>query len=315
MPDRTESFIIEQSQPGGRLDVFLREKYPAVSRGALQRLIEQGHIRVNGQTVKPTHTPRAGEEVQVEWPDARSADAQPEDIPLEILFEDTSLLVINKPPGLVVHPAAGHEEHTLVNALLHHCKGSLSGIGGVARPGIVHRLDKETSGCLVVAKNDETHLALARQFEERTVEKFYDALVLGNVERDKGEIRASIARHPTHRKRMAVRDGDADSRFAHTSFRVLERLVHSTHVEAEIHTGRTHQIRVHFQFIGHPVVGDITYGAKANKRFTEVTGYEAPRVLLHARRLSFVHPRTEKKMKFTAPLPEDFQAAVKFLRV
>jgi 23S rRNA pseudouridine1911/1915/1917 synthase len=300
--------------PGGRLDVFLRERYPAVSRGALQRLIEGGYIRVNGQAIKPTHSPRAGEQVEVHWPDARSSEAQPEDIPLDVLFEDKSLLVINKPPGIVVHPSAGHEEHTLVNALLHHCKGSLSGIGGVARPGIVHRLDKETSGCLVVAKNDETHLALARQFEERTVEKVYDALVLGVLARDEGEIRASISRHPTQRQRMAVRE-DGDSRFAHSSYGVVERLIHSTHVEVTIHTGRTHQIRVHFQFIGHPVVGDATYGGKANKRFAEVTGYDAPRVLLHSRTLSFVHPRTGKKVKLTAPLPEDFQAAVRFLRV
>jgi 23S rRNA pseudouridine1911/1915/1917 synthase len=152
--NRTETFIVELSLPDERLDVFLRDRFPAVSRGMLQRLIEQGYIRVNGQTVKPTHAPRAGEQVEVHWPDARASEAQPEDIPLDILFEDNSLLVLNKPPGLVVHPAAGHEEHTLVNALLHHCQGSLSGIGGVARPGIVHRLDKETSGCLVVAKHD-----------------------------------------------------------------------------------------------------------------------------------------------------------------
>jgi 23S rRNA pseudouridine1911/1915/1917 synthase len=314
MPDRTEKFVIEQSLPGGRLDIYLRDRYPAASRGILQRLIEEGHIRVNGQEVKPTHAPRAGEEVEVHWPEARPAGAMPEEIPLTVLYEDASLLVINKPPGLVVHPAAGHEDHTLVNALLHHCGDSLSGIGGVARPGIVHRLDKETSGCLVVAKNDETHVGLARQFEARTVEKFYDAIVLGEVEREVGEIRASIARHPTHRKRMAVREDEA-SRFAHTSYRVLERLVHATHVEAAIHTGRTHQIRVHFQFIGHPLLGDPTYGGKANKRFTESTGYEAPRVLLHARSLSFVHPATGEKLKFTAPLPEDFESALKFLRI
>jgi len=313
MSSRTEKFIVEQSRPSARLDVFLREKFPAVSRGAMQRLIEQGHILVNGKTIKPTHTPRAGEEIEVTWPEARSTQARPEDIPLDVLFEDASLLVINKPPGLVVHPSAGHEEHTLVNALLHHCGNSLSGIGGVARPGIVHRLDKETSGCLVVAKNDATHLGLAAQFEERTVEKFYDALIIGRLERDAGEIRASIARHPTHRKRMAVHHSD-DARFAHTSFRVLERLVQATHVEAAIHTGRTHQIRVHFQFIGHPLVGDTTYGAKANKTFAEFTGYTAPRVMLHARNLSVVHPRTGQKLKFTAPLPGDFQAAVKFLR-
>ena len=158
MGSRTEVLAIEKTLPSERLDTFLRGKFPAVSRGAIQRLIEQGHIKVNGRTVKPTHAPRVGEQVEVHWPEARPAEAQPEEIPLEILFEDDALLVVNKPPGLVVHPAAGHEEHTLVNALLHHCEGELSGIGGVARPGIVHRLDKETSGCLVVAKNDETHL-------------------------------------------------------------------------------------------------------------------------------------------------------------
>ena len=279
----------------------------------MQRLIEQGHVRVNGQTVKPTHTPRAGEAIEIHWPDARPAEAQPEAISLEILFEDKSLLVVNKPAGLVVHPAAGHEEHTLVNALLHHCAGSLSGIGGVARPGIVHRLDKETSGCLVVAKNDETHLELSKQFAERTVEKLYDALVIGVLARDAGELHAAIARHPTHRKRMAVH-ADGEGRAAHTSYRVVERFAHATHAEAEIHTGRTHQIRVHFQHLGHPLLGDETYGAKPNKRFAELTGYTAPRVLLHARQLAFVHPRTGKKVKFTAPLPKDMSAAIKILR-
>ena len=220
---------------------------------------------------------------------------------------------MNKPAWLVVHPAAGHEEHTLVNALLHHCRGSLSGIGGVARPGIVHRLDKETSGCLVVAKNDETHLALSRQFAAREVGKIYNAIVCGELARDSGEIRAAIARHPTHRKRMAVRD-DNSGRAAHTTYRVLERLNSATFVEAQLHTGRTHQIRVHFQFLGHPLVGDATYGARQNKKLTELTGYEPPRVMLHARELSFVHPRTGKEMSFEAPLPEDFREALKSLR-
>src|ERR1039457_5113495 len=157
MPSRTEVLTIEHSLPSERMDTFLRGKFPAVSRGAIQRLIEEGHIRVDGRIIKPTHAPRAGEQVEVHWPEARSAEAQPEAIPLDILYEDDTLLVLNKPPGLVVHPAAGHEEHTLVNALLHHCAGQLSGIGEIGRPGIVHRLDKETSGCLVVAKSDETH--------------------------------------------------------------------------------------------------------------------------------------------------------------
>ena len=314
MSTRTENFIVEKSLPNERLDKFLCEKFPAASRGTLQRLIEEGHVRVNGQTVKATHRPRAGERIEIHFPEPKPAAAQPEKIPLDILFEDKSLLVVNKPAGLVVHPAAGHEEHTLVNALLHHCRGSLSGIGGVARPGIVHRLDKETSGCLVVAKNDETHLALAKQFASREVKKIYHAIVCGEPAREAGEIHAAIARHPTHRKRMAVRD-DSSGRAAHTSYRILERLYAATLMEAQIHTGRTHQVRVHFQFIGHPLVGDDTYGARQNARLKELTNYAAPRVMLHARELSFIHPRTKKPVKFEAPPPEDFKAALKLLRV
>jgi len=313
MSSRTEKFIVEKSLPGQRLDSFLREQFPAASRGALQRLIEEGHIRVNGKTVKPTHSPRAGEQIEVYWPEPRTAEAQPEEMPLDILFEDDSLLVLNKPAGLVVHPSAGHEEHTLVNALLYHCRDALSGIGGVARPGIVHRLDKETSGCLVVAKNDETHLALSKQFSERRVKKIYNAIVCGELARDSGEIRAAIARHPSHRKRMAARDDDS-GRAAHTRWRMLERLKAATFVEAQIFTGRTHQIRVHFEFIGHPLVGDETYGVRQNKKFAGLTGYVAPRVLLHAHELSFIHPRTDEEMNFEAPMPKDFRDALKRLR-
>ena len=313
MSNRTETLTVEQSQPGVRLDTFLREKFPAASRGALQRLIEEGHILINGKTTKATHHPRLGEQIEVHWPEAKPAAAQPEKIPLDILFEDKSLLVVNKPAGLVVHPSAGHEEHTLVNALLHHCKGSLSGIGGVARPGIVHRLDKETSGCLVVAKNDETHLALSEQFAAREVKKIYQALVCGEPARATGEIHAAIARHPTHRKRMAVSDEDA-GRAAHTSYKILERLHAATLMQAQIHTGRTHQVRVHFQFIGHPLVGDETYGARQNARLKELTNYAAPRVMLHAKELSFMHPGTKKTLKFEAPLPADFKAALRALR-
>jgi len=308
-----DNFVVEKSLPDKRFDQFLREKFPAASRGAFKRLIEEGHVRVNGNIVKPTHTPRAGERIEIHWPQPKPAEAQPEEMPLDILFEDDWLLVLNKPAGLVVHPAAGHEEHTLVNALLHHCRGSLSGIGGVARPGIVHRLDKETSGCLVVAKDDETHLALSKQFSDRQVEKIYNAMICGETARDSGEIRAAIARHPSHRKRMAVHDDDS-GRAAHTKWRVLEKLAGATLVEARILTGRTHQIRVHFQFIGHPVAGDKTYGARQNKRLEEMTGYAAPRVLLHSRELAFAHPRTSKRVKFEAPLPEDFLEALKTLR-
>jgi 23S rRNA pseudouridine1911/1915/1917 synthase len=312
MPSRTETLIVEQTLPRVRLDTFLREQFPAVSRGTLQRLIEQGEIRVNGQRVKPTHHPRSGEQIEVHWPEPKAAVAKPEEMPLEILFEDKDLVVLNKPPGLVVHPAAGHDEHTLVNALLHHCQGQLSGIGGVARPGIVHRLDKDTSGCLVVAKNDATHLPLAEQFAARQVEKIYQALVCGQLGKASGEIRAAIARHPTHRKRMAVSDGHG--REAWTSYCVLERFDAATFVEARIHTGRTHQVRVHFQHLGAPLVGDEVYGSRQNQRLLELTGYQAPRQMLHASRLSFSHPGTGQRMSFEAPLPDDFEAALASLR-
>ena len=312
MSARTELLTIERTLPGARLDTYLRDKFPAVSRGAIQRLIEQGHIRVNDCVVKPTHTPRAGEQVRVYWPEASPPEAHPEDIPLDILYEDDALIVLNKPAGLVVHPAAGNERHTLVNALLHHCGGQLSGIGGVARPGIVHRLDKETSGCMVVAKNDETHVALSTQFAGRKINKIYHAIVCGEMQREQGEIRAAIARHSSHRKRMAV-DDDL-GREARTSYRVLERLTGATLAEAILHTGRTHQIRVHFQFLGYPLVGDRVYGNRQNLRLAELTGYRAPRQMLHAFQLAFIHPRMGRRRSFEAPLPADFLDALAALR-
>jgi 23S rRNA pseudouridine1911/1915/1917 synthase len=274
--------------------------------------MEEGHIRVNGRAVKPTHTPRAGERVEVEVPEPKAAEALPEAIPLDILHEDDVLVVLNKPPGIVVHPASGHESSTLVNALLHHCRGQLSGIGGVARPGIVHRLDKDTSGCLVVAKNDDTHLALSAQFASRKVEKIYHTIVCGEMARERGEIRAAIARHSSHRKCMTV--DEEFGREAHTSYRVLERLRYATLAEASLHTGRTHQIRVHFKFLGYPLVGDLTYGHRQNQRLEELTAYRAPRQMLHAYRLAFVHPRTGKRLHFEAKRPEDFNDALAALK-
>ena len=312
MPTRTEVVTVDHSQPSERLDAWLRGVFPAVSRGALQRLIEEGHIRVNGRMVKSTHTPRAGEQVEVHWPEARPAQAQPEAIPLDILHEDEALLVLNKPPGLVVHPASGNEVRTLVNALLYHCKGQLSGIGGVARPGIVHRLDKDTSGCMVIAKNDETHLALSAQFASRKVSKTYHAIVCGEMARDKGEIRAPIARHSSHRKCMTV--DEEYGREAHTSYRVLERLLGATLAEARLHTGRTHQIRVHFKFLGYPLVGDETYGHRQNQQLKELANYAAPRQMLHAFQLGFINPRTGLRLQFEAPRPEDFLDALTALR-
>jgi len=312
MSERSETITVEQSRPGERLDTYLRSIFQAVSRGAIRRLIEEGHIKVNGREVKPTHSPRAGESITVHWPEPRPAQAQPEEMALDILFEDKDLLVLNKGPGIVVHPAAGNLEHTLVNALLHHCKGQLSGIGGVARPGIVHRLDKDTSGCLVVAKNDATHQALAEQFAARSLEKVYLAIVCGEIQRASGEIRVAIARHPTHRKRMAVNDDDG--REARTAYRLIEPLAAATLVEVLLHTGRTHQIRVHFQHLGFPIAGDDVYGKKQTARLKELTGYTAPRQLLHAHKLKFNHPRTGRKLALEAPWPADFQEALRSLR-
>jgi len=306
-----QTLEVERSEPGTRLDVFIRGRLPEVSRGTIQRLIESGYIRVNGRHARLTQSPCAGDRIEVRWPEPEPAEARPQDIPLEVLYEDDDLLVLNKPAGLVVHPAAGHADGTLVNALLHHCAGRLSGIGGVARPGIVHRLDKDTSGCLAVAKHDAAHVALAEQFAARELHKVYQALVCGRVRSDAGDIRADIARHPSHRKRMAVVSG---GREAWTGYRVSERLHGSTWVEATLHTGRTHQIRVHFQHLGHPLVGDETYGKRHNARLFEETGYAAPRQMLHAWRLGFEHPVTGAALEFEAPLPADFVAALQALR-
>jgi 23S rRNA pseudouridine1911/1915/1917 synthase len=312
MPGVRQEFIIDASLPLGRLDVFLRKKLPDLSRAAIQRLLAGGHIRVDGRIVKPAHPPRAGQTVTIEWPEARPAEARPEEMPLEILFEDEALLVLNKPAGVVVHPAAGHHEHTLVNALLHHCGAQLSGIGGVARPGIVHRLDKDTSGCLVVAKTDAAHLALSEQFSSRQVEKIYHAIACGRIPRESGSIEAAISRHPTQRKKMAV-TGRA-GRQARSTYRVLERWRGATLVEVALHTGRTHQIRVHLAHLGFPVAGDLVYGRRANAILQEASGYSAPRQLLHAWRLALVHPRSGRRLVVHAPLPGDFSIALDFFR-
>ncbi len=307
---RRETLRVETSQPKARLDKFLQDHFSETSRGTFQRLIVNGDVQVDGEQTKVTHHPRAGEEITIEWPEPIAAEAQPENIPLDILFEDDHLLVINKPPGLVVHPAAGHATGTLVNALLHHCDGHLSGIGGVARPGIVHRLDKDTSGCIVVAKDDATHLALSNQFAERTTTKIYHALVCGQPSKVKHTVKEPLARHPVHRKKIAV---TPNGREAHTDFRVLEKLNHAARVEATLHTGRTHQIRVHLQHLGCPVLGDAVYGGRPARTFASATDYKAPRQMLHAFSLGFDHPAIGERLTLEAPLPEDFQTAVELL--
>jgi 23S rRNA pseudouridine1911/1915/1917 synthase len=314
MAKRSDSITVEQSLPFERLDVFLKSKLPQVSRGVLQRMIEDGAILVNGKKVKPTHSPRAGEIIDIGWPEPVSPRAEPEEMPLDVIYEDEQIIVIDKPPGLVVHPAAGHHGGTLVNALLHHCKGQLSGIAGVARPGIVHRLDMDTSGCIIVAKTNEAHLNLAAQFEERRTRKIYRAIVCGELANERGEIQVGIARHPTHRKRMAATES-AHAREAWTTFQIVERLHAATLVECRLHTGRTHQIRVHFQYIGHPLVGDNVYGAKQNAHLKTLARYAAPRQMLHAWKLGLLHPTTQKPIVFEAPFPKDFQKALKTLHV
>lgn len=309
---RSETFQVEDVQPRERLDAFLHARYSALSRGTIQRLLESGDIRVNGRMAKASQRPKTGDQVQIQWPEPKPDQALPEEMPLAILFEDEDLVVIDKPPGLVIHPAAGHETHTLVNALLHHCAGQLSGIGGVARPGIVHRLDKDTSGCLVSAKNDATHLALTEQFQSRGVEKVYHTILCGELPRATGEIREAIGRHRIHRKRMAVVP-NGQGREAWTSYRILERLKGATLVEVQLHTGRTHQIRVHFQHLGFPVAGDDVYGKRQNQRLGELANYTPPRQMLHAFALSFQHPKSGKKMRFEAPWPDDFQNARRIL--
>lgn len=306
-----DTLVLEQTLPRERLDRHLAGLLPGVSRAAIQRLIIDGRIKVDGTLVKPTHAPRAGEVVSIHWPAPRPAEAQPQDIPLEIVFEDDDLIVLNKPADLVVHPSAGHDDGTLVNALLHHCRGRLSGVGGVERPGIVHRLDLGTSGCLVVAKNDRMHIALTERFQQRLVEKYYQCIVCGELEPPTGDIRAPLGRHPTNRKRHAVLPG---GRFARTTYRRLEKLPGSAFVEAQIHTGRTHQIRVHFQHLGFPIFGDAVYARTQTRRLSEATGIVPGRQMLHARRLAFRHPRSGRFVEFDAPLPEDFRTVLAGLR-
>jgi 23S rRNA pseudouridine1911/1915/1917 synthase len=309
---RVESFAVEAGVPRCRLDVFLHGRFPCFSRNSLQRLIREGAVRVDGGVVKPTHQPRAGESITVAWPAPQAPEVKARELPLDVLHEDEALLVLNKAAGMVVHPAAGTEDDTLVNALLHHCRGRLSGIGGVARPGIVHRLDQYTSGLMVVAKTDFAHVRLSRQFAQREVEKVYHAVVCGSLKPAAGEIAAAIARHPNHRKVMTVLAG---GRPARTSYRTIEPLREATLVAAWLHTGRTHQLRVHFKYIGYPLVGDVTYGKRQNARVAELTGYTAPRQLLHARHLAFAHPDSGQRLAFDAPWPADFAAAVEALRL
>jgi 23S rRNA pseudouridine1911/1915/1917 synthase len=309
-------FTVTQAKQGIRLDQFLRSELSAHSRAFVQKLIEQGHVLTNGKPGKPSHKVHTGDKISVEVPSPRPMEAAPEAIPLDVLFEDDDLIVVNKSAGLVVHPAAGNAEHTLVNALLHHCRGRLAGIGGVQRPGIVHRLDKGTSGCIVVAKTDAAHQSLVAQFKSRDVKKIYQAVCWGKFERPSGRIETTIGRSERDRKKMSARA--SRGRNAITDYRVLKQFGGSgsvptvaeewprrglalhepmTLVELTLHTGRTHQIRVHMAHIGHPIIGDTVYGRKSE--------ISIARPMLHAYKLGFTHPRTGKFMEFVAPVPDD----------
>jgi 23S rRNA pseudouridine1911/1915/1917 synthase len=296
-------FIVSPAQAGQRLDVFLAG-VSGLSRARIQRLIADGHVLVAGRPQKPRHRVSAGETVQLRIPPTTPLDLVPEAIPLDILHEDDDLIVLNKPAGMVVHPGAGRTSGTLVHALLAHCR-TLPGIGGAERPGIVHRLDRDTSGVLVVAKTEAAHQSLSRQFRARVVKKRYLALVHGEVRRDAGRIEAAIGRREHDRKRMGVRE--RGGRQARTAYQVIRRLPGRTVLALDLETGRTHQIRVHLSHIGHPVVGDQVYGGRRERRRTASEEPRAERQMLHAWRLGFHHPRTGRWLEFTAPLPDDFR--------
>lgn len=279
-----------------RIDAFIAEK-TAISRSRAVKLIENGEVTVNGQKVNKKSSVRVGDEIIVIMPDAVPLEAKAEDIPLDIVYEDGDLLVVNKPKGMVVHPAAANYEGTLVNALLAHCGSSLSGIGGVMRPGILHRIDKNTSGLLMVAKNDSSHKFLAEQIKEHSFIREYEAVVYGNLKNDSGTVDAPIGRHPIKRKQMAVTD--KNSKDAVTHYEVIDRYNGFTHIRCLLETGRTHQIRVHMAHIGHPVAGDEVYGPR--KVIKELSGQ-----CLHAKKIGFVHPNGNH-MEFESELPEYFK--------
>ena len=284
--------------PGQRADQFLAAALPQLTRSAAQKLLEEGAVTLNGRPVKKNYKTAPEDELVVVLPDPAPVDILPQDIPLDVVYEDEDVIAVNKPVGLVVHPAAGHPDGTLVNALLYHCGNSLSGINGALRPGIVHRIDRDTSGLIIAAKNDAAHLALAAQLQDHSLYREYEAVCVGNLKQDQGTVNAPIARHPTDRKKMAV--NFLQGRKAVTHWTVLERFSGYTHIQCRLETGRTHQIRVHMAHTGHPLLGDMVYGSK--KPWPGMAGQ-----CLHARRLSFVHPRTGERLTLECPLPSWFQ--------
>ena len=288
-----------------RIDKFLSRELTEISRSYIQKLLKEQHILVNGKAVKANYKLSHGDSIEVSVPESEQLDIVPEDIPLDILYEDDDILVVNKPKGMVVHPAPGHYSHTLVNAVMYHCGSDLSGINGVIRPGIVHRIDMDTTGSLLICKNDKAHQILAEQLKEHSITRRYQAVVIGNLKEEKGTVNAPVGRHPTDRKKMSTRSNSA--RPAVTHYRVLERFGAYTYIECELETGRTHQIRVHMASIGHPILGDKVYGpAKCPFKLEGQT--------LHAKVQGITHPSTGEYMEFDAPLPEYFLKLLETLR-
>mgnify|MGYP000984999010 CR=1 FL=1 len=299
------TFGAEQEDVGTRIDVFLADAMENLSRSGVQKLIEEGHITLNGGRTKANYKLRERDIIDVEVPEVKEVEILPEDIPLDILYEDDSILMVNKPKGMVVHPSAGHYTGTLVNAVLWHCQGQLSGINGVSRPGIVHRIDKDTTGVLVVCKNDAAHNAVAAQLKEHSITRKYRAIVHGVIKEDEGTVDAPIGRHPTERKKMA--SGVKNGKRAVTHYRVLERFQGYTYVECQLETGRTHQIRVHMASIHHPLLGDTVYGPAKDSHHLEGQ-------TLHAMVLGLIHPVTGEYLEVEAPLPEYFENLLKKFR-
>jgi len=308
-PDSRTELVVTAGETPKRLDVFLANREPMLSRSALQRLILDGRITINGLPVKPSQKIKPGDRIVLQIPRPEPLELKPEPIPLDVLYEDEAILVLNKPAGLVVHPAPGHWSGTLVNALLHHFNsphGSLSTIGGKERPGLVHRLDKETSGVMVVAKTDEAHRFLAAQFKHHSITRVYEALAWGAIKKPEGMIELAIGRDVKERKKFSART--ARPKASATVYRVVQRLGKlATLVELSPRTGRTHQIRVHLAALGHPVLGDPTYGGR---KVRELEGVMIPRVMLHARTLGFLHPTTGRHVGHTSPLPLDMSAVI-----
>ena len=287
---------ITENQAGERIDRFLADSQD-LTRSFLQKILKEGEVMVNGKSVKANYKLRKGDRIEFEIPEAVEPDIVAEDIPLSILYEDADVLVVDKPKGMVVHPAAGHYSRTLVNAVMYHCKGELSGINGVLRPGIVHRIDRDTTGSIIICKNDMAHNEIARQLKEHSINRRYRAIVTGVLKDEEGTIEGAIGRDKKDRKKMAI---TADGKPAVTHYRVLQRFKHYTYVECVLETGRTHQIRVHMASIGHPLLGDEVYGRRSDK-------YKCEGQCLHAMTLGFHHPRTGEYIEVNAPLPPYFE--------